>query len=120
MMGKPISIDFLGQTDAQLEWTHSCIEDGATSSRFSMLHSSKNSRMGEGWEPTDMYAINARFLTKPTAPPYKIFIERHDVKFLSLRAVRFGQTLQTKVRLIIAVCDAAFIFSWHNLMVKPV
>ena len=39
-----------------------------------MLHSSKNSRIGEGWEPTDMYAINARFFTKPTAPPCKILL----------------------------------------------
>ncbi len=39
------------------------MEDGAISSRFSMLHSSKNSRMGEGVLPTETYAIRARFFT---------------------------------------------------------
>lgn len=34
--------------------THSAIAEGAISSRFSMLHSSKNSRIGEGWEPTEI------------------------------------------------------------------
>ncbi len=43
--------------------------EGAISSKFSMLHSSKNSRMGLGWLPTLMYAISARFFTKPTAWP---------------------------------------------------
>uniref|UniRef100_A0A6B0TQL6 Uncharacterized protein n=1 Tax=Ixodes ricinus TaxID=34613 RepID=A0A6B0TQL6_IXORI len=32
----------------------SAMADGAISSKFSMLHSSKNSRMGDGWEPTEM------------------------------------------------------------------
>jgi hypothetical protein len=41
----------------------SAMEEGAISSRFSMLHSSKNSRMGEGVLPTETYAIRARFFT---------------------------------------------------------
>ena len=34
--------------------THSAIAEGAISSKFSMLHSSKNSRIGDGWEPTEI------------------------------------------------------------------
>ena len=48
---------------------YSVMADGATSSRFSILHSSKNSNIGDGWEPTEMYAIKERFFTSPTAPP---------------------------------------------------
>ncbi len=33
---------------------YSDMADGEISSRFSILHSSKNSRMGEGCEPTEM------------------------------------------------------------------
>jgi len=49
--------------------THLTIDEGETSSKFSILHSSRNSRIGDGWLPTDMYAIKARFFTRPTAPP---------------------------------------------------
>ena len=45
--------------------THSEIADGAISSKFSMLHSSKNSKIGEGWLPTDIYAMSAKFFTRP-------------------------------------------------------
>ena len=45
--------------------------EGAISSKFSILHSSKNSKMGEGCEPTEMYAMSARFFTKPTHEPYE-------------------------------------------------
>ena len=50
--------------------TYFAMAEGAISSRFSILHSSKNSRIGLGWEPTLMYAINAKFFTNPTACPY--------------------------------------------------
>lgn len=43
--------------------------DGVISSKFSIVHSSKNSKIGLGWEPTEMYAIKARFFTRPTAWP---------------------------------------------------
>mmetsp|Transcript_30596 Transcript_30596/g.90860 ORF Transcript_30596/g.90860 Transcript_30596/m.90860 type:complete len:303 (+) Transcript_30596:1263-2171(+) len=43
--------------------------EGWISSRFSVAHSSRNSRMGSGAEPTEMYAIRERFLTSPTACP---------------------------------------------------
>lgn len=43
--------------------------DGVISSRFSIVHSSKNSKMGLGCEPTEMYAIRAKFFTNPTAWP---------------------------------------------------
>lgn len=49
--------------------SYSAMADGAISSRFSMLHSSRNSRIGDGCEPTEMYAIRARFFTSPTALP---------------------------------------------------
>ena len=63
-------MDELRICDKDLKWeTYLAIADGAISSRFSMLHSSRNSRMGEGWEPTEIYAISARFFTRPTAPP---------------------------------------------------
>mmetsp|Transcript_38487 Transcript_38487/g.101524 ORF Transcript_38487/g.101524 Transcript_38487/m.101524 type:complete len:272 (-) Transcript_38487:1326-2141(-) len=42
---------------------------GCTSSRFSVDHSSRNSSTGSDGEPTEMYAISARFLTSPTACP---------------------------------------------------
>lgn len=34
--------------------TNSAMAAGEISSRFSMLHSSRNSKMGDGWEPTEM------------------------------------------------------------------
>ena len=43
--------------------------DGVISSKFSIVHSSRNSKIGLGCEPTEMYAINAKFFTKPTAWP---------------------------------------------------
>jgi hypothetical protein len=43
----------------------SAIAEGAISSKFSMLHSSKNSRIGDGCDPTDMYAMRAKFFTRP-------------------------------------------------------
>jgi len=49
--------------------SYSAIADGAISSRFSMLHSSRNSKIGDGCDPTEMYAIRARFFTSPTALP---------------------------------------------------
>jgi hypothetical protein len=36
-------------------------------SKFSVPHSSKNSRMGYAADPTVMYTINARFFTNPQA-----------------------------------------------------
>jgi hypothetical protein len=47
----------------------SAIALGAISSRFSIDHSSKNSRIGDGYDPTLIYAIKARFFTNPTAAP---------------------------------------------------
>lgn len=38
-------------------------------SRASVVHSSKNSNMGADAEPTEMYAISARFFTRPHAWP---------------------------------------------------
>ena len=36
-------------------------------SKFSVLHSSKNSRIGFAAEPTVMYDMSAKFLTSPQA-----------------------------------------------------
>lgn len=49
-------VDFNGVVLPPIEQddTHSAIAAGEISSRFSMLHSSKNSRMGDGWDPTEM------------------------------------------------------------------
>lgn len=49
--------------------SHLLIADGVISSKFSMVHSSKNSKIGLGWEPTEIYAIKAKFFTSPTAWP---------------------------------------------------
>ena len=49
--------------------TYSEMAEGEISSKFSILHSSKNSRIGDGCDPTEIYAINDRFFTKPTAAP---------------------------------------------------
>ena len=49
--------------------TYSEMAEGEISSKFSILHSSKNSRIGDGCDPTEIYAINERFFTKPTAAP---------------------------------------------------
>lgn len=49
--------------------THLLMAEGVISSKFSIVHSSKNSKIGLGWEPTEMYAINAKFFTRPTAWP---------------------------------------------------
>ena len=38
----------------RLAETYSAMAEGAISSRFSMLHSSKNSRIGDGCDPTEM------------------------------------------------------------------
>jgi hypothetical protein len=57
--------------------------EGAISSRFSILHSSKNSRIGDGCDPTEMYAISARFFNRPIAPPYKIGKENENSQFQS-------------------------------------
>mmetsp|Transcript_28574 Transcript_28574/g.54589 ORF Transcript_28574/g.54589 Transcript_28574/m.54589 type:complete len:208 (-) Transcript_28574:1371-1994(-) len=43
--------------------------EGEISSRFSVFHSSRNSRMGAEGDPTEMYAISARFFTRPHAWP---------------------------------------------------
>ena len=43
--------------------------DGWISSKFSVAHSSRKVRIGSGAEPTEMYAISAKFLTSPTACP---------------------------------------------------
>mmetsp|Transcript_70068 Transcript_70068/g.222090 ORF Transcript_70068/g.222090 Transcript_70068/m.222090 type:complete len:218 (-) Transcript_70068:405-1058(-) len=45
------------------------ITAGEISVRFSMVHSSRNSRMGALALPTEMYAMSARFFTSPTACP---------------------------------------------------
>ena len=34
--------------------SHLLIADGVISSKFSMVHSSKNSKIGLGWEPTEI------------------------------------------------------------------
>lgn len=34
--------------------TNSAMAAGEISSKFSMLHSSRNSKMGDGWEPTEI------------------------------------------------------------------
>merc|ERR1740139_1933047 len=39
------------------------------SSRFCTPHSSRNSRIGSAAEPTEIYAISAKFFTSPTAWP---------------------------------------------------
>ena len=54
---------------AQYKKTHWAMADGVISSKFSIVHSSRNSKIGLGCEPTEMYAINAKFFTKPTAWP---------------------------------------------------
>jgi hypothetical protein len=53
---------------------HACERDaaprgspGEISSRFSVFHSSRNSRMGALGDPTEMYAMSARFFTSPHA-----------------------------------------------------
>ena len=55
--------------DFKMKKTHLLMADGVISSKFSIVHSSKNSRIGLGWEPTEMYAIKAKFFTRPTAWP---------------------------------------------------
>lgn len=61
--------DLIYNRSRETTWYNSyfAMAEGAISSRFSILHSSKNSRIGLGWEPTLMYAINAKFFTNPTA-----------------------------------------------------
>ena len=68
LLGNYLLSNYLLSKDL-LSMTYLAMADGAISSRFSMLHSSKNSRIGDGCEPTEMYAIKARFFTRPTAPP---------------------------------------------------
>ena len=52
---------------AQCKKTHWAMADGVISSKFSIVHSSRNSKIGLGCEPTEIYAIKAKFFTKPTA-----------------------------------------------------
>mmetsp|Transcript_7249 Transcript_7249/g.11395 ORF Transcript_7249/g.11395 Transcript_7249/m.11395 type:complete len:242 (+) Transcript_7249:2208-2933(+) len=53
-------------TKILVEWG---ITEGEISSRFSIVHSSRNSRMGADGDPTDTSAMSDRFFTSPTAWP---------------------------------------------------
>mmetsp|Transcript_29662 Transcript_29662/g.73495 ORF Transcript_29662/g.73495 Transcript_29662/m.73495 type:complete len:219 (-) Transcript_29662:1369-2025(-) len=53
-------------TKILVEWG---MTEGEISSRFSMVHSSRNSRMGAEGDPTDTSAISERFFTRPHACP---------------------------------------------------
>lgn len=44
-------------------------EMGGHTSRFSMVHSSRNWRIGSACVPTEMYDMRARFFTSPHAWP---------------------------------------------------
>ena len=64
-----VSTNWSWNNSAQYKKTHWAMADGVISSKFSIVHSSRNSKIGLGCEPTEMYAINAKFFTKPTAWP---------------------------------------------------
>jgi len=55
------------QTIHRKKQTITFMKEITSTSKFSVPHSSKNSRIGYAAEPTVMYTIKARFFTSPHA-----------------------------------------------------